>query len=178
MIKYYIFLIMIITNVLLYPIVIVEDKVNKKSMYEWENIEYSLLYTGDAGKFKPSGINENAISDFEVINKEIEMETIHKDNEVPTMNYKITYTLKPIRKGKLKIPELEAAYYNVERGNSLVPHEQLIKEYNIRVFSSWFILIMIGQWAVIILIAFLIFKFIKEQHNFNKKAFENKKTIK
>ena len=37
---------------------------------------------------------------------------------------------------------------------------------------------MIGQWVIIILIAFLIFKFIKEQHNFNKKAFENKKTIK
>ena len=173
MIKYYIFLIMVITNVL-YPIVIVEEKVNKKSIYEWQNIEYSLLFTGDAGKFKVEGLNENAISDFEVINKKVESETIHKDNEVPTMNYKITYTLKPITKGKLKIPELEARYYNIERGNSLVPEEEIIREYDIRVFSSWFILIMIGQWIIIFLIAFLIYKFIIDQHRQNKKAFKNK----
>lgn len=177
MIKYYIFLIIMITVSTLYPIVIVEEKVNKKNIYQWENIEYSLLYTGDAGKFKAAGINQNAISDFEVINQKIETETIHKDNEIPVMNYKITYTLKPIRKGKLKIPELEAAYYNIERGNSLVPQEQSIKEYNIRVFSSWFILIVIGQWIVILLIAFLIFKFIKDQHKMTKKNFENKKSI-
>ena len=164
---------MVITNVL-YPIVIVEEKVNKKSIYEWQNIEYSLLFTGDAGKFKVEGLNENAISDFEVINKKVESETIHKDNEVPTMNYKITYTLKPITKGKLKIPELEARYYNIERGNSLVPEEEMIREYDIRVFSSWFILIMIGQWIIIFLIAFLIYKFIIDQHRQNKKAFKNK----
>ena len=91
MVKYYIFLIIIMTNVL-YPIVIVEEKVNKKSIYEWQTIEYSLLFTGDAGKFKVEGLNENAISDFEVVNKKIESETIHKDNEISTMNYKITYT--------------------------------------------------------------------------------------
>ena len=164
---------MVITNVL-YPIVIVEEKVNKKSIYEWQNIEYSLLFKGDAGKFKVEGLNENAISDFEVINKKVESETIHKDNEVPTMNYKITYTLKPITKGKLKIPELEARYYNIERGNSLVPEEEIIREYDIRVFSSWFILIMIGQWIIIFLIAFLIYKFIIDQHRQNKKAFKNK----
>ncbi|MEI0488809.1 BatD family protein [Brachyspira pulli] len=160
---------------MLYPIVIVEEKVNKKSLYMWQNLEYSLYYTGDAGKFKASGINENAISDFEVINKRIETETIHKDSEVVTMNYKITYTLKPLRKGKLKIPELEAAYYNIERGNSLVPEEQLIKEYNIRVFSSWFIIVMVGQWVIILLIAFLIYKFIRDQYKWNKKAFDSKK---
>ncbi len=172
MVKYYIFLIIIMTNVL-YPIVIVEEKVNKKSIYEWQTIEYSLLFTGDAGKFKVEGLNENAISDFEVVNKKIESETIHKDNEISTMNYKITYTLKPITKGKLKIPELEARYYNIERGNSLVPEEEIIKEYDIRVFSSWFILIMIGQWIVILLIAFLIYKFIIDQHKQNKKSLKN-----
>ena len=160
---------------MLYPIVIVEEKVNKKSLYMWQNLEYSLYYTGDAGKFKASGINENAISDFEVINKRIETETIHKDSEIATMNYKITYTLKPLRKGKLKIPELEATYYNIERGNSLVPEEQSIKEYNIRVFSSWFIIVMIGQWVIILLIAFLIYKFIRDQYKWNKKAFDSKK---
>ena len=89
------------------------------------------------------------------------------------MNYKITYTLKPITKGKLKIPELEARYYNIERRNSLVPEEEIIKEYDIRVFSSWFILIMIGQWIVILLIAFLIYKFIIDQHKQNKKSLKN-----
>ena len=172
MVKYYIFLIIIMTNVL-YPIVIVEEKVNKKSIYEWQTIEYSLLFTGDAGKFKVEGLNENAISDFEVVNKKIESETIHKDNEISTMNYKITYTLKPITKGKLKIPELEARYYNIERGNSLVPEEEIIKEYDIRVFSSWFILIMIGQWIVILLIAFLIYKFIIDKKKKNKKSLKN-----
>ncbi len=177
MIKYYIFLIMIIANTL-YPIVIVEEKVNKKSMYLWQNLEYSLIYTGDADKFKAEGINTNAISDFEVINEKVEIETVHKENEIPTMNYKIIYTMKPLRSGKLKIPELEARYYNIERGNSLVPKEQAIGERNIRVFNSWFLLIMIGQWLVIVLIAFLIYKFIKDQHKFNKKNFENKKNNK
>ena len=172
MIKYYIFLIVMMTNIL-YPIVIVEEKVNKKSIYEWQTIEYSLLFTGDAGKFKVGGLNENAISDFEIINKKIESETIFKDNEISTMNYKITYTLKPITKGKLKIPELEARYYNIERGNSLVPEEENIKDYDIRVFSSWFILVMIGQWVIILLIAFLIYKFIIDQHKQNKKSLKN-----
>ena len=176
MIKYYIFLIIMITVNALYPIVIVEEKVNKKSMYLWQNLEYTLTYTGDADKFKPEGINTNAISDFEVLNERVEIETIHKDNEIPTMNYKIIYTMKPLRKGKLKIPELEARYYNIERGNSLVPKEQMIAEHNIRVFSSWFLLIMIGQWIVIILIALLIYKFIKDQHKLNKKNFANKQT--
>lgn len=159
----------------LYPIVIVEEKLNKKSAYLWQNLEYTLIYTGDADKFKPEGINTNAISDFEVINEKVEIETIHKENEISTMNYKIIYTLKPLRKGKLKIPTLEARYYNVERGNSLIPKEKVIGNHNIRVFSSWFLLIMIGQWIIIILIAFLIYKFIKDQHKLNKKSFENKK---
>ncbi|OEJ16235.1 hypothetical protein BFL38_11900 [Brachyspira hampsonii] len=166
---------MMITVNTLYPIVIIEEKVSKKSMYLWQNLEYTLIYTGDADKFKAEGINTNAISDFEVLNERVEIETIHKDNEIPTMNYKIIYTMKPLRNGKLKIPELEARYYNVERGNSLVPKEQMINEYNIRVFSSWFLLIMIGQWVVIILIALLIYKFIRDQYKLNKKNFENKK---
>ena len=55
MIKYYIFLIIMITVNALYPIVIVEEKVSKKSMYLWQNLEYTLTYTGDADKFKPEG---------------------------------------------------------------------------------------------------------------------------
>lgn len=174
MIKYYIFLIMIIANTL-YPVVIVEEKLDKSRMYLWQNLEYSIIYTGDADKFKAEGINTNAISDFEVINERVQIDTVHKENEIPTMTYKIIYTLKPLRKGKLKIPELEARYYNVERGNSLVPKEYTIDEYNIRVFSHWFLLIMIGQWIIIILIAFLIYKFIKDQHRLNKNNFEKRK---
>ncbi|WP_300370515.1 BatD family protein [Brachyspira sp.] len=164
---------MIIANTL-YPLVIVEEKINKKSIYIWQKLEYTINYTGDADKFKAEGINTNAISDFEVINEKVEIETVHKENEIPTMSCKIIYTMKPVRSGKLKIPELEARYYNVESGNSLVPKEQMIGGYNIRVFNSWFILIMVGQWVIIIFIAFLIYKFIRDQYKFNKKNFENK----
>ncbi|WP_295156753.1 BatD family protein [uncultured Brachyspira sp.] len=165
---------MIISNAL-YSIVIVEEKINKKNMYLWQNLEYSLIYTGDADKFKAEGINTNAVSDFEVINEKVEIETIHKENEIPTMNYKIIYTMKPVRSGKLKIPQLEARYYNIERGNSLIPKEQMIDEYNIRVFNFWFLLIIIGQWIIIVLIAFLIYKFVKDQYKLNNNNFKNKK---
>ena len=142
MIKYYILFALIIKNIL-YPIVIVEEKINKNKIYIWENIEYSLLFTGDAYKFKVEGLNKNAINDFEIINTKIETETIDMKNEFSTMNYKIIYTLKPIRSGKLKIPELEARYYTIEKGNSLIPKEKNIKEYNIRVFNYWVLIIMI-----------------------------------
>ncbi|WP_295161655.1 BatD family protein [uncultured Brachyspira sp.] len=162
---------MIITANALYPIVIVEEKINKKTMYLWQNLEYSINFTGDADKFKAVGININAISDFEVINEKAEIETIHKENSIASTKHKITYTLKPVRKGKLKIPKLEARYYDIERKNNLIPKEQIIKEYSIRVFTYWFLLIIIGQWGIIILIIFLIYRFIKDQHKLNKKKF-------
>ena len=70
--KYYIFLILIIFANILYPLVIVEGKINKKNIYKWQTIKYSLEFIGDSETFKAEGLNENAISDFKVIKKEIE----------------------------------------------------------------------------------------------------------
>ena len=72
--KYYIFLILIIFANILYPLVIVEGKINKKNIYKWQTIKYSLEFIGDSETFKAEGLNENAISDFKVIKKEIESE--------------------------------------------------------------------------------------------------------
>jgi len=171
--KYFAFL-LLIGNVL-YPMVIIEGKISKRNIYEWQNLEYAIEFTGDAGSFKAEGLNEKAISDFEVINKSIESETIHKENETIIERYKILYVLKPISKGNLKIPELEARYYEV-RGNSLIPKEEPLREYGIRVFGHWFLLVMAAQWLIIILIIFFICRFIRSQYllNDSKNRLKNK----
>lgn len=172
--KYFVFLLLILIGNILYPIVIIEGKVNKKNIYKWQNIEYSLTFTGDAGSFKAEGLNENAISDFEVVNKRVESETTAKDgqNQSVISTYKILYTLKPISKGNLKIPELEARYYEIRNGNNLIPnlipHEEPLKEYRIRVFGNLFLIIAILEWLIIIFIAFSIFKFAKSQYLLKK----------
>ena len=160
--KYYIFLLLIILSNILYPeLIVVEGKINKKNIFKWQNIKYSLEFTGDAGTFKAEGLNENAISDFEVIKKEVEAESSDKENEPSISKYKIIYTLKPIRKGKLKIPELEAQYYEIRNGNNLIPKEEPLKEYKIRVFGNSFLIVMIIEYFIIILIIFLICRYAK-----------------
>lgn len=162
--RYYIILLILFINNTVFSMVSVEGNVNKKSIYKWQNIKYTLTFTGDGNSFKAEGLDENSISDFEIINKRIESETIDKDNSDIKTIYKIIYTLKPINKGKLKIPELEARYFELERGNNLIPNEEPLREYNIRVFGNSFLIIMIGQWVLIVLIVYLLYKFIKKQH--------------
>ena len=36
----------------------VEGKVNRKSIYKWQNIKYTLTFTGDANSFKAEGLDE------------------------------------------------------------------------------------------------------------------------
>ena len=162
--RYYIILLILFISGTIFPIVSVEGKVNRKSIYKWQNIKYTLTFTGDGNSFKAEGLDENSISDFEIINKRIESETIDKENTDIKTIYKIIYTLNPINKGKLKIPELEARYYELERGNNLIPNEEPLNKYNIRVFGNSFLIIMIGQWVLIVLIVYLLYKFIKKQH--------------
>ena len=165
--KYYIFLLLIIFSNILHSTIVVEGKINKKIIYKWQNIEYILEFTGDAGAFKVEGLNENAISDFEVINKRVESELSDKENESPISKYKIFYTLKPIGKGKLKIPELEARYYEIRNDNNyianLIPHEEIMEEYQIRVFGYPFLIATITECLIIFLIVFFVYRAIKSQ---------------
>lgn len=161
--KYYIFLILIIFANILYPLVIVEGKINKKNIYKWQTIKYSLEFIGDSETFKAEGLNENAISDFKVIKKEIESELSAKENNEAISKYKIIYTLKPIRKGKLKIPELEAQYYEIRNGNNLIPKEEPLRGYKIRVFGNYFLIITIIEYLILILIVFLTYKHMKSK---------------
>lgn len=143
--------------------VIVEGKINKKIIYKWQTIEYSLEFMGDAQTFKAEGLNETAISDFEVINKRIESELYDKDNQSIISKYKILYTLKPVGKGKLKIPELEARYYEIGNGNNLIPYEEPLKGYQIRVFGYPFLIVMIAECLIILLIIYFVYRAIKSQ---------------
>ncbi len=161
--KHYIFLLLIIFSNILHSMVIVEGKINKKIIYKWQTIEYSLEFMGDAETFKVEGLNENAISDFEVLNKRIESELSDKENQPITSKYKILYTLKPVSKGKLKIPELEARYYEIGNGNNLIPHEEPLKEYQIRVFGYPFLIVMIAECLIILLIIYCVYRAIKSQ---------------
>lgn len=161
--KHYIFLILIIFSNILHSMVIVEGKINKKIIYKWQTIEYSLEFMGDVQTFKAEGLNENAISDFEVINKRIESELYDKDNQSIISKYKILYTLKPVGKGKLKIPELEARYYEIGNGNNLIPHEEPLKGYQIRVFGYPFLIVMIAECLIILLIIYFVYRAIKSQ---------------
>ena len=134
-----------------------------KNIYKWQTIKYSLEFIGDAETFKAEGLNENAISDFKVIKKEIESELSAKENNEAISKYKIIYTLKPIRKGKLKIPELEAQYYEIRNGNNLIPKEEPLRGYKIRVFGNYFLIITIIEYLILILIVFLTYKHIKSK---------------
>ena len=167
--KHYIFLLFILFSNILHSTVIVEGKINKKIIYKWQNIEYTLEFIGDAGTFKVEGLNENAISDFEVINKRVESELTDIENESPISKYKIFYTLKPIGKGKLKIPEIEARYYEIRNDDNyianLVPHEEILEEYQIRVFSYPFLIITIAECLIVFLIIFFVYRAIKYQRN-------------
>ena len=146
--------------------IVVEGKINKKIIYKWQNIEYVLEFTGDAGTFKVEGLNENAISDFEVINKRVESELSDKENESPISKYRIFYTLKPIGKGKWKIPQLEARYYEIRNDNSLanlIPHEEIMEEYRIRVFGYPFLIATITACLIISLIVLFVYRAVTSQ---------------
>jgi len=159
-------LLLILFSNILHSTIIVEGKINKKIIYKWQNIEYILEFTGDAGTFKVEGLNENAISDFEVINKRVESELADKENETPISKYRIFYTLKPIGKGKLKIPQLEARYYEIKNDNSLanlIPHEEIMEEYRIRVFGYPFLIATITESLIISLIVLFVYRAVKSQ---------------
>ena len=164
--KHYIFLLLILFSNILHSTIVVEGKINQKIISQWQNLESILEFTGDAGTFKVEGLNENAISDFEVINKRVESELSDKENESPISKYRIFYTLKPIGKGKLKIPQLEARYYEIRNDNSLanlIPHEEIMEEYRIRVFGYPFLIATITECLIISLIVFFVYRAVKSQ---------------
>ncbi len=159
--KYFIVLFIIIANSL-HPIVLIESKVNKKYILQSQKLIYTLEFIGDTGLFKVQGLNEEEINDFKIINKKEEIETTHRERTPLITKYKITYTLSPLRNGKLHIPELEARYYEIESGNRLIPKIEKLNQYNILVFKNWFSIIFILQWVIIILIIIFILKVIKK----------------
>ncbi len=159
--KYFIVLFIIIANSL-HPIVLIESKVNKKYILQSQKLIYTLEFIGDTGLFKVQGLNEEEINDFKIINKKEEIETTHRERTQLITKYKITYTLSPLRNGKLHIPELEARYYEIESGNRLIPKIEKLNQYNILVFKNWFSIIFILQWVIIILIIIFILKVIKK----------------
>lgn len=159
----YCFLLLVFFTSSLYSIVIVESDVNKKNIYSWQSVDYTIDFEGDLDSFNAEGIDEKSINDFEVINKKIVSEIIQKDNEKATLKHKIIYSLKPIRKGKLTIPSLEVKYFAADSDNNFKQMSKEAKEYKISVFGFGFLFIIIAQWVVIILVAFLIyFKVVKK----------------
>lgn len=154
--NYYILLFLFITNSL-YSIVIVDGGVDKKNIYLWQTVDYIVNFDGEADGYNAEGIDEKSITDFEVINKKTISETIHKDGERVVSKYTILYTLKPIRKGKLTIPVLDARYFLADYDNNFKRSSTELKEYKINVLGFGFLFIVVAQWIVIILIAALIY---------------------
>lgn len=155
----------------LYPLVVVDYEVSVKSkqLFIWQKLFFTIRYEGELDTFYPDGIDEKEINDFEIIGKEIVSSVNYVEGNVKVLTHKIKYELKPIKKGRVYIPNLIVNYYVVSSDSTLKREYEEIPRIDYYVGSFGLLLIPIGIFIFVFLVLLNLYLFIRKQQAINEK---------
>lgn len=166
---FFITFIIICPSKLLYSNVVVNSFVDKKSIFYFQDIIYTIEIKGEYQTFSFDGIRENDINDFDIINKNVESTITHSDEyKTPLLNKKIIYTMKPISKGAQRIPALDVKYFTVDENKVLSESSIKLDSILIHVYGNGFLIFSIVSSVLILIIAIVVIITLLQRYKKNK----------